>query len=164
MVSTPTPSSLVFVSSSSTELAGSPPEMVPLPPVVPPSLLALNELRCPETRLLFVKALLLATRRMMSNGAMTCLIRRYIRRARLWESTDLSLREDDQEDTINGVVDAPGSNNQQRAHGVKGTRLNEHGDNSLTQSANSGYPQGISSVPCVDNKPDDDHEGEEDVE
>ena len=95
---------------------------------------------------------------------MTCSIRRYIRRPRLWETTNLSLREDDQEDTRNGVLDAPRSDNQQRIHGVKGTRLNEHGDDSLAQSTDSSYPQGVSSVPSMNDKPDDDHKGEEDVE
>ena len=106
---------------------------------------------------------------MTSSGAMTCpthhRIRQPVLRPGSRKNTDLSLRADRHEEIHNGIfAGTPRSNNQQRAHSVKGTRLNEHGDNSLTQSANSGYPQGISSVSCVDDKPDDDHEGEEDVE
>ena len=50
-----------------------------LPPADSPRLLALNGLIRPEVTVLLVNALLLATRWMMSSGAMTCRIRRYIR-------------------------------------------------------------------------------------
>ena len=113
---------------------------------------------------MFVKALLSATRRMTSNGAMTCSILRHIGQSRLWESTNLGLRKDDHEDTRNGILDAQRSNNQHRAHSVKGTRLDEHGDDSLAQSIDSSHPHGIASVSGVQDKPDDYHKGEEDVE
>ena len=49
-----------------------PPGVVLLPSI---DLLAGNELRRPETTVFFANALLLATRSMMSSGAMTCPIR-----------------------------------------------------------------------------------------
>ena len=113
---------------------------------------------------MFVKALLSATRRMTSNGAMTCSILRHIGQSQLWESTNLGLREDGYEDTRNGILNAPRSNNQHRAHSVKGTRLDEHGDDGLAQPIDSSHPHGIASVPGVQYEPDDYHKGEEDVE
>ena len=75
---------------------------------------------------------------------MTCLIRRYIRRSGprswSWESTNLSLREDGYEDGYGAASSANQSENQQRGHGVNGTRLNEHGDDGLAQSTTSGSP------------------------
>ena len=56
------------------------PGRVTLPPVDIPLLLILNELmRCLEVIVLLVNSLLFATRWMMSNGAMTCPIRRRIK-------------------------------------------------------------------------------------
>ena len=117
--------------------------------------------------MLLVNVSLLATRRMTSSGAMTCPICRYIsqptRMPQSWESTNLSLIQDRQEDIHNGTF-TPRCDNQQRAHSENGTRLNEHGDDGLGQSTNSGHPQGRASVSGVYGEPDDDHEGEEDVE
>ena len=87
-----------------------------------------------------------------------------VRRSGLRESTNLNLSEDRHEDIHSGVPRAPRSNNQQRAHGVKGTRLDEHSDDGFAQSADSGYPQSSASVPGVQDESDGDHEGEEDVE
>ena len=119
--------------------------------------------------MLLVNVLLLATRRMTSSGAMTCPIRRYIsqpvRIPQQWGRTNLSLIQDGQEEIHNGALaSAPGSNDQQRTHGENGTRLNEHGDNCLAQSTDSSHPQGGASVSRVYDKPDDDHEGEENIE
>ena len=78
---------------------------------------------------------------------------------------NLSFGEYEGEDINNGVFPGrPGSNNQQRAHSVDGTRFDEHGDDDLAQSTNSSYPQGSASVLCMQDEPDNDHEGEEDVE
>ena len=55
---------------------------------------------------------------------------------------------------------APESNEQKRVHREKGARLDEHGDNVLAQSTHSTY----SHAPGVEDEPDNDHEGEEDVE
>ena len=70
-----------------------------MPVVVSPGLLNLNEMTCLVATLSLVNALWLATRRIMSNGAMTC---RQIRQqfseiVADWEykkGTDLSLSED----------------------------------------------------------------------
>ena len=58
----------------------------------------------------------------------------------------------------------PGPDNQQRAHSVNGTRLDEHGNDDLTQSTDSSEPQGSANFLCMQDEPDDDHESEEDVE
>ena len=82
----------------------------------------------------------------------------------LCESTNLSLRKDTQEETgSDGVVGVPRPDNQQRGHCVKGTRLDEHGDDGLGHSTHSAYSHGSASVPGVSDEPDDDHEGEEGV-
>ena len=48
---------------------------------------------------------------------------------------------------------------------MEGRRLNEHGDGALVKSTCSTWsPQGGTNVPTVQDEPDDDHEGEEDVE
>ena len=83
------------------------------------------------------------------------------------ETANLSCRENRYEETRNGVSSGVGdkrSKNRQRNHGVKGTRLDEHGDDGLGQSTNSSHPQSSASVPGVHDQPENDHEGEEDVE
>ena len=139
-----------------------------LPPVDFPWVQNLSELVRPETTVSLVNALLLATRRMMSNGAMTCSIRRHIsqpvKSSRLWKSTNLSLGKDRYENVRGAVPSARRSKNQQRAHSVQGRRLDEHGNDDLVQSANSTFPRGSANVSGVEDEPDDDHEGEEDVE
>ena len=65
-------------------------------------------------------------------------IRQPVRRSQSCESTNLNLGEDGQEEIRNGVyVGAPRSNDQQRAHSIKGTRLNEHGNDGLAQPTDS---------------------------
>ena len=81
------------------------------------------------------------------------------------ESTNLSRREGGYEETHNEVsVSAHRSKNQQRARGVEGTRLNEHGDDGLGQTADPSYPKGGANAPGESDDPNDDHEGEEDIE
>ena len=62
------------------------------------------------------------------------------------------------------VPSNPRYNNQKRTHSVKGTGLDKHGDDGLAQSTGTGCPHGDAKVPGVQDEPDDDHEGEEDVE
>ena len=105
---------------------------------------------------------------MISSAAMTCPIRRHIsqdvRGLGLRESANLNLNEDGCEDNPYEVSGAQRPNEQQRAHRVEGTRLDERGDNGLAQSTNSSYPQCSPGVSGVQNEPDDDREGKEDVE
>jgi len=119
----------------------------------------------------------------MSSGAITCPIRCHIRqltkRLWLWESTNLNLCKDWEKDIHNEassdwnigirsrvVYDrGQSSDDQQRAHGENGTRLDEHGGDSLVQSTISSLrPGGTADVPPVQDDPDDDHQGKEDVE
>ena len=106
---------------------------------------------------------------MTSSGAMTYPIHRHIsqpvRIPQSWDSTNLSLIEDGHEQIYNGAYTCtPWSNDQQRAHSENGTRLDEHSDDGLVQSTDSSRPQGGTSVSGVHDEPDDDHEGEENVE
>ena len=82
----------------------------------------------------------------------------------MWKRADLSLGEDGEEDVHNVIVDGQWYNNQQRAHGVEGTRFNEHGGDGIAHPTDSTDPHGIANVPCVQDQSNDDHEGEEDVE
>ena len=81
-----------------------------------------------------------------------------------WESTHLNLTDDSCEETPSGTPSAQWSNDQQRVHSIEGTRLDEHHDDGSAQPTDPGNPQGGASVPGVHNEPDNDHEGEEDVE
>ena len=70
-----------------------------MPVVVSPGLLNLNEVTCLVATLSLVNALWLATRRIMSNGAMTCrqIRQQFSEMVVDWEykkGTDLSLDED----------------------------------------------------------------------
>ena len=85
-------------------------------------------------------ALLFATRRMMSSGAMTCPIRQPVRGLGPRGSTNLSLRQEVREEIMNVVIGGVRPNNQQRADSEEGTGLDEHGDDGLAQSANSANP------------------------
>ena len=87
-----------------------------------------------------------------------------MRRSRLWESTNLSLREDGEETFGDVVVGTPRPKNQQQAHSEKGTRLNEHGDDGFGRFTDPTYPHGRTNAPGVQDESDDDHEGEDDVE
>ena len=162
-----TRSSQEFVPPSSTELVESP-LRVPPPSADSPRLLALNVLTHPATTALLVNAVLLATRKMMSSGAMTCSTRRHVRRSvrrsELWESTNLSFSKDEQETTRKAIFIIQRSKNQKRARSINHRGLDEHGDDSLVQSTNSRYPHTSANVPGVQDEPDDNHEGEEDVE
>ena len=100
---------------------------------------------------------------------MTCPIHHHVRqpikKPEPWESTNLSFGEDRQENIRGMVSGAPRPNEQQRVHGVKGRRLDEHRDDSLVQSTDSSWgTHGSANVPAVQDESNDDHEGEEDVE
>ena len=72
-----------------------------------------------------------------------------------------------QEESRNGapaIIGTQWSKNQQCAHSVKGTRLDEHRDDRFGQSTDPIYPHSGTSVPGVQDQQDDDHGGEEDVE
>lgn len=105
---------------------------------------------------------------MINSWAMTCPIRRYIRRSGRrswsWESTNLSLRGNGYEDGYGAASGANQPENQQRGHGVNGTRLNEHGDDGPAQSTTSSFPHSSPKVPGVQGEPDDGDQGEENVE
>ena len=84
---------------------------------------------------------------------MTCPIRHNIRpplrRSRSWENKNLNLGEDGQERIGNGDIRGPRSNDQQRAHRIKDTGFNEHGDDGFAQSTDSSYSESGASVPGV---------------
>ena len=80
------------------------------------------------------------------------------------ESTNLSLREDGHKDAHCVVPSADQCKNQQRGHSVNCTRLDEHGDDGLVQSTASASPHGSPNAPGMQSEPDDNHEGEEDIE
>jgi hypothetical protein len=106
---------------------------------------------------------------MIRSGAITCVIHRHIRRpvqrSQLCEGTNLSLSEDRQEYIRSVAFGTPRSNKQQRIHGVKRRRFDEHSDNGLVQSTDSGWSTHSSAdVPAVQDEPSDDHDREEDVE
>ena len=59
----------------------------------------------------------------------------------------------------------PGSDKQQRINGVKGGRLDEHGDDGFVQSSEtSGNPHGGPDVPVMQHESRNDQEREGDVE
>lgn len=58
---------------------------------------------------------------------------------------------------------APQSDEQNRVHGEKGTRLDEYRDDGLVQPTASS-PHSSANAPGVEDEPSDDHEGEEGVE
>ena len=99
---------------------------------------------------------------------MTCPIHRQVgkpvRRSQSSESTNLNRREDVSKEILNGVSSGPCSDDQQHTRSVEGTRLDEHGDDGGAQSADSSYPHRSAGVPGVQRNPDNDHEGEDDVE
>ena len=80
------------------------------------------------------------------------------------ESTNLSHRESGPENLLGVVVGGPQSNEQKCVRGEKGTRLDKHGDDGFVQSTGSTLPHYGANVPGVQDEPDDDHEGEKDVE
>ena len=134
-VSNSTGSSQEFIPISSTELVESPLRRVPPPSADSPRALALNVLTRPATTVLLVNAVLLATRRMMSSGAMTCPIRRHVRqsvrRSELWESTNLSFSKDEQKTTRKAIFIIQRSKNQKRTRSINHRGLDEHRDDGL---------------------------------
>ena len=98
---------------------------------------------------------------------MTCPIHRPIsqpvRRSGIQTIANLSLGEDG-EDVRNVILDGQRYNNQQRVHGVEGTRLDEHGEDGIAHCTDSTDPHGIANVSGVQDQTGDDHEGEEEVE
>jgi len=117
----------------------------------------------------------------MSSEAITCPIHRHIRELTLRllsrKGTNLGLCENREKDVhcvdsrkvnifVCGVfVHTQRSDNNQRAHGEKGTRLNEHGGYCLVQSTDSNCrPCGSVNLPAMQDESDDNHQSEEDVE
>ena len=148
---------LVWYSSGRTPLS---------PPARSPRLLRLYEPMHPVTTVLAVITLWFATRLIMSSEAMTCSIdriRRPVRRSGSRKSTNLGLTKNGRE----GIHDSRFRlcNDQQRAHSVKRRRLDQHGDDGVVQSSESTWrPHDCADVPVVQDEPDDDHKGEENVE
>ena len=104
----------------------------------------------------------------MKKGAITCPahshVRQPVRGLGRRECANLSLSKDRQED-IRGVISGgPRSNEQQRVHGIKGRRFDEHRDDGPVQSTNFRLSHGTANIPAMQDKPRDNHEGEEDVE
>ena len=71
----------------------------------------------------------------------------------------MGLSEDGQEDVGSAASGDRRFENQQRAHGVKGGRLNEHSTDGLVQPAGSSCPNGSANVPSVLGESVDDREG-----
>ena len=70
-----------------------------------------------------------------------------------------------QKDILDSTPRNPQHNEWHKSDSVKGTGLDEHGDNGLVQSTSSRRrPDGISNVPAVQDESNDDHEGEDDIE
>ena len=146
--------------------------MVALPPVDFPRLTNRIEVMFPETIVSLVNALLLATRRIMSNEAITCSPPYETkipqdRRApgTRKNSTNLSLAKDRGKYIGNITLGTPRSDKYQSTNGIKGRRLNKHGDDGIIQSARSGSSSnGNLKVLPVQEESYDDHEREEDVD
>ena len=71
-----------------------------------------------------------------------------------------------EEDILGVIRGTPRSNEQQKTNGIKGRRLDEHGDDGHVQSGSSSgpVPHGISNIPAVHDEPYDDHDCEDDVD
>lgn len=138
MVPTPTANSLEFIPRSSAEFM-SYPQAHHHRPLIHPEAMALP-----------VMALLFATRRMMSSGALTCPVRRYIsqlvQRLGLWEGANLGLGVNVKK--IQVVFPRP--------HGAERTIFDEHDKDGFAQPADPSYSQGGVSVPGKQGEPDDD--------
>ena len=142
---------------------------VSLPPADSLRLLNLIELTFPVAIVSLVNALLPATRWIMSSGAMTCAIcdhiRQPVRGSPPWENTHLGLSEDRRNQVHDRVVGSHQSDVQHRAHSENGGRLDEYGGDGLVQSTDSGWgSRRGTNVSPMQNKSEDNHEGEEDVE
>ena len=80
-------------------------------------------------------------------------------------STNLSLSEDWEEDIRDVTRDTPRYNKQNTIDGIKGRRLDEHGNDGLVQSVSTCRgPYGTADLPAMEGEPCNDHKREEDVE
>lgn len=68
--------------------------------------------------------------------------------------------EDREEDICSWGAGGQRSDDQRRAHGPKGARFNERGDDDFAQSSDPSSPQGDASVFGVEGRPGDDPEDE----
>ena len=66
-----------------------------------------------------------------------------------WRITNLSLREDGQENVLGVIVGALQSNEQKRIHSVNSTRFDEHRDDGFVQSTDSNFPRCGGNAPGV---------------
>jgi len=83
----------------------------------------------------------------------------------MWESTNLNLTENRVGQILGLAFGSVRSNSEQRGHSEKSTRLDEHGGDGLVQSTDSGPgPRSSANVPAVQDEPDNNNEGEDDVE
>lgn len=83
---------------------------------------------------------------------------------KLKNCTNLNLREDLKGDILDNTPASPRPNKQHKTKSVKDTRLNEHRDDRIVQSANSVQsPNGVSNILSVQGQSSDDHECEKDV-
>ena len=73
----------------------------------------------------------------------------------MWErSTHLSLGQGLQEDVLDETPGGPRADEEQKADGVKGRRLDEDGDDGLVQSVRSDErTHGASNLPAVQDEP-----------
>ena len=83
----------------------------------------------------------------------------------MWESTNLNLTENREGQIRGHASGSPQSDGEQRAHSEKSTRLDEDGGDGLVQFTDSGpRPRSSANVPAVQDEPDNDNQGEDDVE
>ena len=80
------------------------------------------------------------------------------------ESTYLRPRGEACEEIVDGAPGSPRPDNQQQASGVQDTRLDQHGDDGIAQSTDSIYPHSGANASGMQEEPDGNHEGEENVE
>lgn len=128
----------------------------------------------PDAMVLLVNAVRFATRRMIRNGAMTCLPPRLVNSDPRWRridrtqkrsGTNLNLDKDREEDACGVISGTPRSEIQHISGSVKGTRFDKDGVDKYVQSIGSvSVTHGVSDVPAMQNETYNDHEGEEDIE
>ena len=82
----------------------------------------------------------------------------------MWKSTNLSLREDSEQEISRDVGGAPQYYEQQRIRSVNSIRLDKHGHDGLGRSTDSTDPHSRANSPGMQDESGDDHEGEEDAE
>ena len=94
-----------------------------------------------------------------------CEIGQLVRRSGSGGSTNLSLSEDGEEQIHEHAFGNQWTDDQQRAHSEKGRGLDEHRGDGLVQPTEPSWRLRCgTNVPAAQDKSDDDHEGEEDVE